>query len=130
MSSVNEMEGGKGRGFRADIAADGAVRGFPGDSTVETTPAYVDTAAASVLAERRDGRRAVQIQNQHDTSMLHIRLDDGAMATPQDLQVFPGEVYTFPSGVSWEGRITAIATVTAVPALILEFYLVPEVGTM
>jgi len=130
MSSVNEMEGGKGRGFRADIAADGAVRGFPGDSTVATMPHMVDNAGATVLAARRDGRRAVQIQNLHDAGILYVRLDDGAMATFQDLRVHPGEVYTFPAGVSWEGQISGIASVTPLPALVLEFYLVPEAGTM
>ena len=114
MSSVNWLQSGDSRGTLGDIGSDGALRSFPGDSTVATTEVYVGTVPV-VLVAAREGRRAVQIQNKHDAGILYIRLDNSVPPSPLDLQVYPGDTYTFPSGVSWEGQIGGLSDTPMVP---------------
>ncbi len=119
MSAVVEIEGGFGRGNRAHVASDGAVRAFPGGTRIVQTSTTVPTTSAEILDDL-EGRRAVQLRNQSETNAIAIRL--GASATTSDFRVQPGEIYTFPAGVSWEGSIHAIAIGGPVPVAAIEFY--------
>ncbi len=129
MAAVNELEGGNSRGFRVDVGPDGGGRTQPGDSVTHTDTVLVGPGSVT-LADERDGRRAIYIQNPSDATVLHVRLED-APASTSDYAVYPHETFQLPPGVTYTGVITGISSgAPPISVVVIEFYLVPEVGTM
>jgi hypothetical protein len=65
-------------------------------------------------------RRQIQVQNLDASNPVHIRLA-AASATTADLRVDPGQVYTFPPGVSYTGAVVGRAVGASVVVIVVEF---------
>lgn len=112
------QDGLKGRGFgmlvgdKGEISARGAASG-------PTTNYYV-VGASIVIAQPREGRLQILIQNLDPVNPLNIRLGTGpALAT--DLLIPAGGIFSFPSGITYEGEIDGVGPLAAVQVVVIEF---------
>jgi hypothetical protein len=129
MAEVNALAGQDGYGFPVRVGPTGAAATHPGRTAVKTTYASVGI-SSGVLVPELPGRYQIEIQNQHDTYVLHVKFDASA-ATPSDLAIYPYDTYRFPPGVTYTGEIRAISQASPpMSVVVLEYYAVPDTGTM
>jgi len=121
------LESGDGTGQTVKVAADGSVPTAV-TNTVDTRPAAggvtrtevsVATTGSALVSTNAD-RHQIQIQNLDGANPVHIRLAGGSAAVT-DLRIDPGQIYSFPPGVSYTGDITGKAVGAAVAVIVVEF---------
>ncbi|MCE9635090.1 MAG: hypothetical protein K8T90_05225 [Planctomycetes bacterium] len=111
----------KFNGYGGRIGRDGAVRTSVGLADTVNQAVPLDGTWVE-LRPHNDDRRQVQIQNQSAAGQVFIRLSE-TNAGPA-YRIDPGVTYSFPTGVSWRGRIFGMA-VPAADIVFIEF-LEPE----
>lgn len=121
MCDVVEIEGPVS-GFRADVAANQALRTSPGVASVATTRTTITTSGSDVLLSSRIGRLVMLIQNLDATNAVHLRLDD-ANATTGDLRLGPGVIIKLIEEATYEGEVRAKAVGASVEVVAIEYYI-------
>jgi hypothetical protein len=105
-----------------------------------TTPGSVDTVITNVLLPQnvswplvsaRVGRVAIQISTTTPNASFHVHPHDSAAGLTDPI-VYPGETFSFPAGVAYTGPVYGYSTNAPPPLdiVVVEYYLVPEAGTM
>ena len=132
MQSVAGLQGEDGSAGTFNIALrDGAGRTAPGlVETAITRQLMLPPNVSTLLAAARPGRRAFVAQAISENKSFHVRPNDSA-ASWGDQMVLYGDVFSFPPGVTYTGAIYGYTTATpAVMVVVVDYYLVPEEGTM
>lgn len=132
MQSVAGLQGEDSRAGTFNIALrDGAGRTAPGlVETAITRQLMLPQGVSTLLAAARPGRRASVIQCISENKSFHVRPNDSP-ATGADQLVLYGDVFSFPSGVTYTGAIFGYTTAAPpVMVVVVDYYLVPEEGTM
>ena len=120
--SVDQIEDGRGSGRTVSVSDGGAARTEPAPSSVAMADHVVQPGLSLVIAAHRTGRRQIMIQNLDSANPIFIALDNPPATTMGHLRVGPGETFSFPPGVSFEGFVEAIASGAPVTVIVVEFF--------
>jgi len=123
MGMLTGIEDGLGKGFGARVTGKGLLNVGAGAHGVDTTTYVVSPppAASVQLAAEREGRGQIQIQNLDANNPIYIRLGT-TEPTNTDYMVGPGQEFSFPGNVVYEGVIKAISANAPVSVVVLEYY--------
>lgn len=123
MGMLTGIEDGFGKGFGARVTEKGLLNVSAGAHGVDTTPYVVNPppAGSVQLAAERAGRGNIQIKNLDANNPIYIRLGT-TEPTNLDYPVGPGEEFTLPGNVTYEGVIKAISANAPVSVVVLEYY--------
>lgn len=106
---VVSLEDGTGNALSARVNAD---NNLGAEARYGRTTVYADNgttqATSQVLIAARTGRLTLTLQNLDDTGAVHF-LVGGGTATTEDLMLGPGQMYSLPPGVAFEGAVSFIS---------------------
>jgi len=124
-SRVVSLEDGTGgaTGARVTSGNNLGVDARYGDTVVVASSVDLSTTSAQVLGAEA-GRLSFTLQNLDSVDSVHFRLGGGT-ATTSDLRLDPGQMFSLPSGVAFDGIVTARAAAGSPRLSIVEY----KVGT-
>jgi hypothetical protein len=118
---VVSIEDGTGNALSTRVNADnnlGTEARF-GRTSVVTGDATVTTSSVAIISQRA-GRLTLTIQNLDDLIAIYFHLGSG-IATTNDLRLDPGQMYSLPPGVAFEGPVSFVTPSGSAPLAYVEY---------